>query len=237
MWPWRPRRSARRYSERGVWTVAQQTLERDPEIRSDAALPNGRKKSAAGKGKKMKAPEKRTLNLAFKDKRTIDWKKAIVGVLAVLILAGVFGKFAVADRFDKLSQAESDLAAMRDRLEQTRDAYTDYDEVREQYNRYNYTGFDKTIVDRLDVLDILERKIFPVCSVTSFSVSGRTVTLSLTELDLNKVSQLIVSLEAEPLVERVYVPVANEGNAQGIGTASMTIYLVDATTVEEGEAQ
>lgn len=211
--------------------MAQQTIERAPE-----AAPAVTKKPA--KGKKQTAPVKRTLNLAFKEKSTIDWRKAIVGVLVVVLLAGVFAKFAVMDRFDKLDKAEADLAAMKAHLDETRQAYADYDEVREQYNRYNYTGYDKTIVDRLDVLDILERQIFPVCNVTSLSVSGATVTLSLADLDLNQVSRLIVTLEAEPLVERVYVPVTNEGEQQGIGTASMTIYLVDATTVQEGgEAQ
>ncbi len=215
--------------------MAQQTIERAPETAPAVTEPV---KEKPAKGKKQTAPVKRTLNLAFKEKSTIDWRKAVVGVLVVLILAGVFAKFAVMDRFDKLEKAEADLAAMKAHLDETREAYADYDAVREQYNRYNYTGYDKTIVDRLDVLDILERQIFPVCNVTSMSVSGATVTLSLADLDLNQVSHLIVMLEAEPLVERVYVPVTNEGEEQGIGTASMTIYLVDATTVQEGgEAQ
>lgn len=212
--------------------MIRQTMERNLMTANDTVRPNGRRSPA--KGRKTKAPKKSTLNLAFKDQRLLDWKRALAGVLTVLILATVFGKFAVMDRFDKLSKAEAGLTAMKTYLDETRRAYADYDEVREQYDRCHYAGCDKTTVDRLDVLNILERQVFPVCNVTSLSVSGDTVTLSLSDLDLKQVSHLIVTLEAEPLVERVYVPVTEEGAEQGAGTASMTVYLVDAATVERG---
>lgn len=202
---------------------------------NDAVRPDKRAKTA--KGKKAKAPEKRTLNLAFKEKSSIDWKKAVLGVLVVLILAAVFGKFAVIDRFDKLSKAEANLTAMQQKLADTRQAYADYDAVQEQYNVYNYTGYDKTLADRLDIIDILERKVFPVCDVTNLSISGKTVNMNLDNLNLSQISQLIASLEEEPLVDSVYVPTASKGNENELGTASMTMYLADASTIREGGAE
>lgn len=209
--------------------MAQQTVEKKElkkGVRRDAALP-----------KKKTAPQKRTLNLMVKEKSSIDPKKWIPGVLIVLILAALFGKFAVADRYARLEQAESELSAMKRKLEDTRAAYADYDEVQEKYNVYNYTGFDKSLADRLDIIDILERKVFPVCDVTNLAVSGKTVSMSLNNLDLSQVSRLIADLEDEPLVESVFVPTTSKGSENELGTASMTIHLVDAGTIEEGGAE
>lgn len=209
--------------------MAGQTIEKrevKKGVKRDAALP-----------KKKAVPEKRTLNLVIREKQSIDPKKWIPGILAVLLLAALFGKFAVADRYAKLEKAENELAAMQQKLDDTRAAYADYDEVQEQYNMYNYTGYDKTLADRLDIIDLLERKVFPACDVTSLAISGKTVSMSLENLDLSQVSSLIADLEAEPLVDRVYVPTASHGNEQELGSAAMTMYLVDADTIEkDGEA-
>lgn len=208
------------------------------ELKKDASVAETRSKKNKKDKKEKNVPKKTTLNLMVTQKTSIEAKKWIPGVLIVLVLGALFGKFAVADRFDRLDRAESELSAMEQRLEDTRAAYADYDEVEEQYNVYNYTGFDKTIADRLEVLGILERNVFPMCRVSSFSVTGRNVNLSLVDLDLNQLSTLIERLNAEPLVESVNVPSASRGNEDSpFGTATMTVTLADASTLQEGGAE
>ena len=183
---------------------------------------------------KRTPPTKRTLNLLIREKKSIDPAKWIPGVVVVLIIAALIGKFAVADRFARLSKAESELAARKAHLEETYKAYEDYNEVQKRYNRYTYTGFDRTIADRLDVLDILEREFFPVCQVQSITISGKTVNLSVTGLTLSEASTLKERVEADPLVESLTVSTASHEYEVLDGTATMMLQLVDADTVEGG---
>lgn len=183
---------------------------------------------------KRTRPTKKTLNLMIREKTTIDPAKWIPGVVIVLIVAALIGKFAVADRYAKLSKAESALAARKQTLEDTRAAYADFSEVQEQYNRYTYTGFDRSIADRLDVLDLLEKYVYPVCEVQSVAISGKGVNLSVTDLSLSEASALKESLEKEPLVDSFFVTTASHDVQELNGDATITIQLVDASTVEGG---
>lgn len=210
--------------------MAQATMEK----RSTSAPDAGKNKVNISLPRKKTAPEKRTLNLVIKEKKSIDPMKWIPGVIVVLILAALFGKFAVYDRYAALEDAENELASQKQQLQDTLDAMSDFNEVQENYNKYSYTGYDRTIADRLDVLDLLERQVFPVCEVQSMAISGKTINMSLTDLNLSQVSQLIASLEAEPLVSNVYVSTASHDNDQEIGSATMSVELVDATTLEGG---
>ncbi len=187
--------------------------------------------------KKQVEPGKRTLNLAIRERKYPDPKKWIPGALIVILLAAVFAKFAVVDRFARLDEAERTLAGQQAELESIRGQYADYDEVQKQYNMYSYEGFDKTMVSRLDVMDLMKRDVFPVCEVQSLSVSGKTISLSVTELNLSQISQLIATLEAEPLVESVRVFNASDDRETMLGTASMSVTLVDATTIGEEESK
>ena len=187
--------------------------------------------------KKQVEPSKRALNLAIKERKYPDPKKWIPGVLIVILLAAVFAKFAVIDRYAKLNAAEATLAGQKAELESIRNQYADYDEVQKQYNMYSYEGFDKTIADRLDVMDLMKRDVFPVCEVQSLSVSGKTISLSVTELNLSQISQLIATLEAEPMVETVRVFNASDDKETTLGSASMSVTLVDATQIGEEESK
>lgn len=183
--------------------------------------------------KKKVEPSKRTLNLAIRERRYPDPKKWIPGVLVVILLAALFAKFAVVDRYAKLDEAEKELSDKKATLEDTRAQYADYDEVRERYNMYSYEGFDRTIANRLDVMDLLKRDVFPVCEVQSLSVSGKTISLSVTDLNLSQISQLIATLEGEPMVSSVTVFTASDDKEATMGSASLSVELMDATEVEK----
>ena len=183
--------------------------------------------------KKKVEPSKRTLNLAVRERRYPSPKKWIPGVLVVILLAALFAKFAVVDRYAKLNEAEAALAEKQATLEATRAQYADYDEVQERYNMYSYEGFDRTIANRLDVMDLLKRDVFPVCEVQSLSVSGKTINLSVTDLNLSQISQLIATLEGEPMVSRVTVYTASDDREATMGAASLSVELMDATEVKK----
>lgn len=199
----------------------------------------GKKQTREKKGKKP--PVKITLNLYVKEKKPLRPTRLIPGVLAVLLLAALFGKFAVLDRYAAVTAAQEKLAAEQAELDAIRETYADYDEVLAEYREYNYTGFDRTIADRLDILAILERKVFPMGDVERVSITGKTVSMTVTGLSLRQVSGLLKRLEAEPLVSQVTVSTAGYGETPedetkgAVPVANMTIELADADSPEGGE--
>lgn len=197
-------------------------------------MPEVMEKAAVAKGSRRRtAPTKRTLNLMIREKKSFWASVWIPCILVVLILAAVFAKFAVYDRYVRLNAAEDELEAKKAELAAAVDSYADYDDVQAQYNRYTYTGFDRTIADRLDVMDILERLVFPVSDVTRLSMSGKTVNMTLVGMTLSEVSELVTQLEAEPLVDGVTVSTAGYNEKDAVPTATFTLLLADADKVEE----
>ena len=181
-------------------------------------------------------PSKTTLNLVIKEKSEFRLTRLVPAVLAVLVIAAIFGKFAVVDRFAALNEAERQLAGEQAHLQALVAGYADFDEVQAEYNRYTYADFDRTIPDRQDVLRLLERYVFPVSGTRQLSISGKSVSLTLTGMTLEEISTLISKLDADPLVDSITVSTTGySGLANDVPTASMAILLVDATTLEGGE--
>ena len=153
-------------------------------------------------------------------------------LLLIVIVAGLFAKFAVINRLDQVNKAEAELSEMKKHLQTVENIYADYDEVQKEYNRYTYQNFDRTIPDRLDVLQMVERQLFTIGTVKNITISGRTVSLTLEGPNLEDVSVLYVALYSEPLVEDVIISSYNEQTKdEAITSINMTIYLVDATTL------
>ena len=180
-------------------------------------------------------PTKTTLNLVYKEKREFRLSRLVPAVLAVVLLAAVFAKFAVIDRFAALAEAENQLAREQAQLQELINSFADYDEVQAEYNRYTYENFDRTIPDRQDVLKLLERYVFPVSGMQQLSIAGRSVSTTLTGMTLEEVSTLVNRLESQPLVDKVTVSTTGySGRDNEVPIASMVILLADATTLEGG---
>ncbi len=186
--------------------------------------------------KKEKAvASKTTLNLAMRER---DLSKspivalpviALIAVVAILVSLGVGSQLArVTAAQREVDQTKANIAAMKA-------AYADYDEVQAEYNRYTYEKFDRTIADRLEVLSLMERQVYPVCAVRSFSVAGRQMSLVLEGLTLESTSALITRLNAEKMVDSVSVSVYDATSDSGAvyPLTNMVIVLADASLSEE----
>lgn len=190
--------------------------------------------------KKTKLPSKQTLNLMIKVKTLAHPTRLIPILLLIFVFAAAFAKFAVINRLEQVKKAEAELAEMHRNLEMIESTYADYDEVQKEYNRYTYQNFDRSIADRLDVLSLIERQIFPISVVQSLSISDKTVSMTINGLTLEQASTLLDSLLSEPLVADVDYSsyVDNTDREQGgdaTTTITMTITLADASEVKAAE--
>ena len=191
-----------------------------------------------------KLPSKTTLNLVVKVKTLAHPTRLIPILLLIFIGAALFAQFAVIRRLNQVKQAEAELTQMQELLEMTQNAYADYDAVEEEYNKYTYDNFDRSLFDRMDILDLIRRRLFPACTVQSLSISHNTSTsndilsLTVTGPTLEETYALVSGLLSEPMVEDVNIAsyVDNSENAsadQPKSTVTMTITLIDATTLDE----
>lgn len=175
-------------------------------------------------------PGKTTLNLMIKEKHELAVSRWLPWVVVIAVLAALFGKFAVADRFARLQAAENALAARYAELDTLTAATADFDEVKEVYNQYTYRDYDRSIADRQDILDLLEREVFPHSQTRAVTVNGNVFSTTLTGVTLDEVSAMMARLEADPLVEGVTVSTAgyDAPNDETQPYATMTIVFTNA---------
>lgn len=151
-------------------------------------------------------PSKQTMNLYVKRKTMFHPMRLAPLLLLICLMAAALGKFGVADRLANIEAEQTELAIKEAQLAQLSEQLSDYDEVKKTYRRYSYEGYDRTIRDRLEVLNLLELEVFPHCTVRQFSVTGRMLTLTVADLTLGSSSELVGRLEAHSdMVEQVFV--------------------------------
>lgn len=178
---------------------------------------------------------KRTMNLAIREKNMAKSALLIPVIAAIVLCAALVGKFGVADRLAQVSAAQREVDAILDQAKAMQAVYADFDEVSAEYNRYTYKDFDRSLADRMDVLALVEREIFPVCQVQRLALAERRLDLALEGSTLGDGSALVARLEADPLVDSAYITTATatEENGTVHRTTAMTILLADMSGKEE----
>lgn len=191
--------------------------------------------------KKVKIPTKTTLNLMIKEKSLASPSRLIPILLLIVVGAFAFSKFAVMDRLEKVNRQEAELAEMKRQLEMIQNAYADYDAIADEYSRYSYENFDRTIPDRIDVLEMLERWVMPVCKIQNLSINGRDLTMTIADITMDTVTYLngVLTYEEE-MVDRVfissYVGADKDQSNDRTVTATVSIYLADASNTYNPDA-
>ena len=178
---------------------------------------------------------KTSLNLAIRENTWVKSAWVIPAAVAIVLAALLVGKFAVADRLGQVMVAQREVSQLRQTVADIRAEFADYNEVEEQYNQYTYKDFDRTLADRMDILALIEQEIFPVCTVERLALAEKRLDLSLQGPTLENNSQLINRLEANDLVDEVWISTSTATEENGVirRTAEMTIILADV--VPEGE--
>ena len=183
-------------------------------------------------------PSKQYLNLAVKEKSDLNARTAIPAVIAVLVLVGLFAKFAVIDRFAKVENAKMELAELNVQRSIINAELEDYDKTVEEYKKYSVSWMDdveKSLVLKTDMIDLINTEILKNSETRSISISGNTISADLVGLSLTDTSALIDRLYARPDVQDVQMFTATTEETVGdqvIVSILVTMKLED----EEGGA-
>ena len=177
--------------------------------RKEAKRAKKEEKAAQKKAKKSRIPQKRTLNLYYKPDRTT--KPATVALYVLFVLACLLGlgKLLVYDLWVETTAAQRTLAAAEEQLRGVMLELKDYNEVRERYQRYSATDEERALIDRMEVLALLDEAVGSKAQMESIAISGDTVQILFSGVTLAQTAQIVQALEASPIVASTTVNTAS----------------------------
>ncbi len=183
-------------------------------------------------------PSKVTLNLAMKEKSPFSPVKLVPLLVVLIALAGLFGKFAVADRLAAVDHAEAELSALRQRQEALEEATAGYDELTRQYAQYS-TGWmtedEQAAVPRTEMLDLVETELMPGGQVRRISASGNILSVELGGVTLESTARFVQNLYQRSDVTNVAVYTAS--TKEESGNQAAVALIITMNLPEEGGGQ
>ena len=160
-------------------------------------------KNSKKNAKHTKLPDKTTINLATVDVEKIQAKAVIPGVIAIIAVAAIFAKFGVADRLSAMNAAESEAAAVQAQLDAAHLELSKFEEIKETYGHYTFSGMtneELKRVDRADVISLIEKIVMPNNMTTSWVVNENILTLTVTGESLEDINKLAGEFEKDERV-------------------------------------
>lgn len=175
-------------------------------------------------------PTKTSMNLFYKVDRSAKPATVALYILFALVCLLGLSKLLVYDVWVERREAEQGLAAARDELYAATAALQDYDEVRQNYLRYTPTDEERSLVDRMEVLAMLDSALAGT-EWNTISIDGSQVSLQLSNVTLAETAEIVKRLEESPLVASTEVGTAS--SATGEAQAGIVVQL----QTEEGSAK
>ena len=193
---------------------------------------------ASAKKGRMTLPTKRTVNMADVGKKQVKVGIALPAVILIIVAAVLFSKFAVIDRLVKVSEAEAAVAAVQRQIDEGNAKIRSFEELTEIYPHYTFSGMTEEElgrVSRVDIVDLITRVVVPEAYVEKFSVSGNSLSVSVTDDSLQSINLIAQKLMEEDIVSYCTVTTAATNDRDlsyrkaieeaGLVTASINIYL------------
>lgn len=183
--------------------------------------------------KKTDCLDKRSMNLFYKPDRTTRPATIFMYALFAFVCLLGLGKILVYDVWAETNSARKNLAEMEAWRNEVMLQLADYREVKERYNRYAATEEERALIDRMEILALLEEKVGATAVMNSIVITGDTVQLQFSGVTLSEVARIVRKLEADPIVKSTVVSTAattQEGvdsadDSSGLVRANMQILL------------
>lgn len=160
------------------------------------------------KKKDKQMPVKRTMNLYFKADRTTKPATVALYVIFVAVVLAGLSKVLIYDLWLKVEDARVALAAVQYQLNNAMAELTDYDEVKQEYQRYSATDEERAQVDRTEIVRLIDENIASVAKVHTYTVSGMQINVAIDNVTLSEVAEIVRLLEASPIVVSTVVNTA-----------------------------
>lgn len=193
------------------------------------------KKKSSGRTKKGSVKStKRTMNFVHHKSNFNPWKILPITLILIVILA-IFAKIGFLDPLSQKTLAYSELASKQEQLAAINTRLVGYDELANQFGRYSYGLMNETeinMVNRMDVLNLLQKHIAPKATIENFAVNNNVLTMNIHGITLEEASAMVKNLENTDLVSRASV---NSATAADAVEARIFISITLTKPVEEAE--
>ncbi|MCQ2404999.1 MAG: hypothetical protein MJ083_03275 [Clostridia bacterium] len=186
----------------------------------------GKKKAGSG------LPNKQTMNLVVLEKGENSKTTDIVLIVLLVVILAVFAKFGVLDQYNKKKAAEEEYAAAQQELEQNKQLLTRYEALFEKFSHYFkafLTDDELKLVDRIDLIDMLDEHLFNVAEMQSININGNTIGISFYDVTLEQVGQLAQDLSDNELVTNVDLQTASTNKDKNGNVLTGTQKVLTAT--------
>lgn len=181
---------------------------------------------------KVRYPNKTSINLLMQDKSAKDPKFQIILFVIFAVVLALFVKFMVVDKLAEAYEAEKAYTQMQTQINQLRASNEKYDRVREEYSHYG-NGYlndeEKIEQDRVAMMQVIKRNVIAKAEIQSVEISGNVATLTIDNIRLKTVSDIVASLEESNIVSFVTVSTAGTNtDSNALVTATVIINFVPA---------
>ena len=177
-------------------------------------------KKSLQKNKKVVIPSKKGINLVPQKKKA---KLGLVVIVAALVAVAALFAVAYFGFYKPISakhqaQAEYDNAHLS--YAQALAAVADYDEILEEYQSYSLDWMNKDTsrryvsVHRETILEMMDKTVKPAGTLNSFSISGDSLTIRMSDMTLTEVTQMLMQIEQEPFVSYAFLQQATSQETQ-----------------------
>ena len=166
-------------------------------------------------GKKMVTTAKVTMNFA-RHKREFNPTKIAIVALVIVVATLLFTKFAILDPLQQKTDALTELSGKQDQMAVLNARLAGWDELQALYGRYSYgwmTEAESGLVDRMEVITILEKIIDKSAVIEDFAINYNILNVNISGLSLDQTSTLVKELEADPQVTSASVYTAKSEDA------------------------
>lgn len=188
----------------------------------------GKKKAGSG------LPNKNTMNLVILEKGENSKTTDIVLIVLLVVILAVFAKFGVLDQYNKKKAAEEEYVAAQQELEQNKQLLARYEKLFEKFSHY-FKAFlsddELKLVDRIQLIDMLDEHLFNVAEMQSININGNTINISFYDVTLEQVGQLAQDLSDNELVTNVdlQTAVTNKDKAGNLLTGTEKVLTANIT--------
>ncbi|MDO4803713.1 MAG: hypothetical protein Q4A32_02715 [Lachnospiraceae bacterium] len=197
-------------------------------------------------------PEKKSINLATVDEKTVSISGSVVGIILVVLLAIAFSKFFVIDRLMEMQKKENEATALEAEVQKGYARLEELIGVEDDYAHYtldNMTKEELARCNRVDVIQMMQDKVLSKFSAISWSVSENILTIKLTGDSLQQINALSQDIEKAPIVSFCTVLSAEKKtqtvksksdgteSKKEVVTATINAYLQNAPEEDDSTAE
>ncbi len=168
-----------------------------------------------------------------------SWEKVIPSAIIIAIMIFLIVKFGVFGRITYLASINGQLSRAEAQLEQLQEQIEGYDELKSKYIRYT-DDFKKdeegSLVDRVDIIRLIEQKTSGIGEVSSVDIKGNTVSLKVSVSVLDDVRKIRKQLEAVDWVANVKVFTANRDSTETGDKVTASIVFDAVNEMSDGQS-